>query len=112
MYMYIYAYVYAYIYIYICIYLRIYLYTNIHIYLCIHTHIYIYIGMHWAKTARQEQAAITPPPYNYGAEAPKMLLVFTVGPVYSVLNPLVLPFVTIYFGIGYVVVKYKVYACM
>ena len=104
--MYLHIYIYTYVYIYVFI------YTHIYIYMYVFTHIYIYIGMHWAKTARQKEAAITPPPYYYGAEAPKMLLVFTVGAVYSVLNPLVLPFVTIYFGIGYVVVKYKVYACM
>lgn len=65
------------------------------------------LRMSFAQTARQKQAAGASPAYNFGSEAPKQLLVLTVGSVYSVINPVVLPLAAVYFGAGLVVVKYK-----
>ena len=65
------------------------------------------VRKYFAKTVRQEQEAIAPCPYYFGVEAPKLLLVLTVGAVYSVINPLILPFATLYFAMGLVVIKYK-----
>ena len=40
-------------------------------------------------------------------QAPKLLLVLTVGAVYSAVTPLILPFAALYFGIAMLVLKYK-----
>jgi hypothetical protein len=45
--------------------------------------------------------------FRYGHEAPKHLLVFTLGTVYSVINPVILPLAALYFALGFVVLKYK-----
>ena len=44
---------------------------------------------------------------NYGAVYPQAILVFVITLLYSVIQPLILIFGAIYFGIGYVVYKYK-----
>lgn len=48
-----------------------------------------------------------PPMINYGAVYPQAILVFVITLLYSVIQPLILIFGAIYFGIGYVVYKYK-----
>lgn len=35
------------------------------------------------------------------------LLIWTLGVTYSIISPLILPFATLYFGIAYLVYKYK-----
>ncbi len=42
-----------------------------------------------------------------GLEGAKLLLMVLVGATYSVIHPLILPFVALYFGVGYLVMKYK-----
>jgi hypothetical protein len=44
---------------------------------------------------------------NYGTVYPQALLVFVITLIYSVVSPLILPFGAIYFGMGYLVYKYK-----
>lgn len=44
---------------------------------------------------------------NYGTVYPQALLVFIITLMYSVVSPLILPFGAIYFGMGYLVYKYK-----
>jgi calcium permeable stress-gated cation channel len=44
---------------------------------------------------------------NYGTVYPQAILVFVVTILYSVVQPLILPFGAIYFGVAYVVYKYK-----
>lgn len=44
---------------------------------------------------------------NLGAVYPQALLIFTLGVTYSIISPLILPFATLYFGIAYLVYKYK-----
>ena len=44
---------------------------------------------------------------NYGAVYPQAILVFVITLLYSVIQPLILIFGAVYFGIGYVVYKYK-----
>lgn len=44
---------------------------------------------------------------NYGAVYPQSILVFVITILYSVIQPLVLIFGAAYFGISYVVYKYK-----
>jgi calcium permeable stress-gated cation channel len=44
---------------------------------------------------------------NYGAVYPQAILVFVITLTYSVIQPLIVIFGAIYFGIAYVVYKYK-----
>ena len=44
---------------------------------------------------------------NYGVVYPQAILIFTVTILYSVIQPTILIFGALYFGIGYVVYKYK-----
>jgi hypothetical protein len=60
-----------------------------------------------ARTARSRRAAREACSFRYGHEAPKQLLVYTLGTVYSVVNPVIVPFAAIYFAFGFVVLKYK-----
>lgn len=48
-----------------------------------------------------------PPMINYGTVYPQAILVFVITMLYSVIQPLILVFGTIYFGVAYVVYKYK-----
>ena len=48
-----------------------------------------------------------PPMINYGVVYPQAILVFTITMLYSVIQPTILIFGALYFGIGYVVYKYK-----
>ena len=44
---------------------------------------------------------------NYGVVYPQAILVFVVTILYSVIQPTILIFGALYFGIGYIVYKYK-----
>jgi calcium permeable stress-gated cation channel len=44
---------------------------------------------------------------NYGAVYPQCILVFVITLLYGVMQPLILIFGTIYFGMSYMVYKYK-----
>lgn len=44
---------------------------------------------------------------NYGVVYPQAILVFVVTMLYSVIQPTILIFGALYFGIGYLVYKYK-----
>jgi len=44
---------------------------------------------------------------NYGVVYPQAILMFVITMLYSVVQPLIVIFGAIYFGIGYVVYKYK-----
>ena len=48
-----------------------------------------------------------PPLINYGVVYPQAILIFVVTLLYSVTQPLIVVFGALYFGIGYVVYKYK-----
>lgn len=48
-----------------------------------------------------------PPMINYGVVYPQAILVFVITLLYSVIQPLILVFGTVYFGVAYVVYKYK-----
>lgn len=37
----------------------------------------------------------------------QVLLIFTLGLTYSIIAPMILPFTTLYFGLAYLVYKYK-----
>ena len=44
---------------------------------------------------------------NYGIVYPQAILVFVITLLYSVIQPLILVFGAVYFGVAYVVYKYK-----
>jgi len=48
-----------------------------------------------------------PPMINYGVVYPQAILMFVITMLYSVQQPLIVIFGAIYFGVGYVVYKYK-----
>lgn len=48
-----------------------------------------------------------PPMINYGVVYPQAILMFVITLLYSVVQPLIVIFGAIYFGIAYVVYKYK-----
>ncbi|EIW68814.1 hypothetical protein TREMEDRAFT_31663, partial [Tremella mesenterica DSM 1558] len=59
------------------------------------------------KTPRDYAEANAPPMLNYGWVYPQALLIFTITLVYSVVSPLILVFGAMYFGVAYLVYKYK-----
>lgn len=48
-----------------------------------------------------------PPMINYGVVYPQAILIFVVTLLYSIIQPMTLIFGALYFGIGYLVYKYK-----
>lgn len=48
-----------------------------------------------------------PPMINYGVVYPQAILMFVITMLYSVVQPLILIFGALYFGIAYIVYKYK-----
>jgi hypothetical protein len=48
-----------------------------------------------------------PPMINYGAVYPLAILVFVITIIYSIIQPLILIFGAVYFGMAYLVYKYK-----
>ena len=44
---------------------------------------------------------------NYGIVYPQAILIFVITLLYSVIQPLILVFGAVYFGVAYVVYKYK-----
>ncbi|KAM0790961.1 hypothetical protein ACM66B_004266 [Microbotryomycetes sp. NB124-2] len=59
------------------------------------------------RTPRDHAELNRPSMVNLGTVYPQALLMFTIGMTYSIISPLVLPFTTLYFGIAYLVYKYK-----
>ncbi|ORX34475.1 hypothetical protein BD324DRAFT_636070 [Kockovaella imperatae] len=59
------------------------------------------------KTPRDYAEAYAPPMLNYGWVYPQALLVFTITLTFSVVMPLILIFGALYFGVAYLVYKYK-----
>ncbi|KAJ3568493.1 hypothetical protein NP233_g5666 [Leucocoprinus birnbaumii] len=61
----------------------------------------------WTRTPRDFAELNAPPMINYGVVYPQAILMFVITMLYSVQQPLIVIFGAIYFGIGYVVYKYK-----
>jgi hypothetical protein len=59
------------------------------------------------RTPRDFAELNAPPMINYGVVYPQAILVFVMTLLYSVVQPLIVIFGAIYFGVGYVVYKYK-----
>ncbi|KAI9000885.1 DUF221-domain-containing protein [Trametes punicea] len=59
------------------------------------------------RTPRDFAELNAPPMINYGIVYPQAILIFVITLLYSVIQPLILVFGAVYFGIAYVVYKYK-----
>ncbi|KAH9899740.1 hypothetical protein C8Q73DRAFT_639178 [Cubamyces lactineus] len=60
------------------------------------------------RTPRADFAELNAPPMiNYGIVYPQAILIFVITLLYSVIQPLILVFGAVYFGVAYVVYKYK-----
>ncbi|KAF8876644.1 hypothetical protein BD779DRAFT_1804233 [Infundibulicybe gibba] len=59
------------------------------------------------RTPRDFAELNAPPMINYGVVYPQAILMFVITMLYSVVQPLIVIFGAIYFGVGYVVYKYK-----
>lgn len=56
----------------------------------------------WASTCTTKKSTL-----HYGIVYATPILVFTVGLTYSTIQPLILPFSTLYYGLNYLVLKYR-----
>ncbi|KAG9089987.1 hypothetical protein FS749_000909 [Ceratobasidium sp. UAMH 11750] len=61
----------------------------------------------FTKTPRDYAELNAPPMINYGVVYPLAILVFVVTIIYSIIQPLILLFGAVYFGVAYLVYKYK-----
>ncbi|KAG8742156.1 hypothetical protein FRC10_001964 [Ceratobasidium sp. 414] len=61
----------------------------------------------FTKTPRDYAELNAPPMINYGVVYPLAILVFVVTTIYSIIQPLILIFGAVYFGVAYLVYKYK-----
>lgn len=62
----------------------------------------------FSHTPREDEAAWRPPPVAYDSLFTDHLFVLIVGMSYSVIAPIITPFVVFYFGFGYVVWMYQI----
>ncbi|KAF5342756.1 hypothetical protein D9757_014508 [Collybiopsis confluens] len=67
----------------------------------------VLMRMLFTKTPRDFAELNAPPMINYGVVYPQAILMFTITMLYSVVQPLIVIFGAIYFGVAYVVYKYK-----
>ncbi|KAG8221618.1 hypothetical protein J3R82DRAFT_1895 [Butyriboletus roseoflavus] len=61
----------------------------------------------WTRTPREFAELNAPPMINYGIVYPQAILIFVITILYSVVQPLIVIFGAIYFGVAYIVYKYK-----
>jgi len=67
----------------------------------------LFYRMFITRSPRDFAELNAPPMINYGAVYPQCILIFIITLLYGVIQPLVLIFGTIYFGMSYMVYKYK-----
>ncbi|KAJ3503140.1 hypothetical protein NLJ89_g8565 [Agrocybe chaxingu] len=67
----------------------------------------VFYRMFLTRTPRDFAELNAPPMINYGVVYPQAILMFVITMLYSVVQPLIVIFGAIYFGVGYVVYKYK-----
>ncbi|KZV64260.1 DUF221-domain-containing protein [Peniophora sp. CONT] len=61
----------------------------------------------FTRTPRDFAELNAPPMINYGVVYPQAILIFVITMLYSVIQPLILPFGALYFAAAYVVYKYR-----
>ncbi|KAG6866159.1 hypothetical protein C0991_008113 [Blastosporella zonata] len=67
----------------------------------------MFYRMFLTRTPRDYAELNAPPMINYGVVYPQAILMFVITLLYSVVQPLIVVFGALYFGMGYVVYKYK-----
>ncbi|KAL0071018.1 hypothetical protein AAF712_001576 [Marasmius tenuissimus] len=67
----------------------------------------VVMRMFMTRTPRDYAELNAPPMINYGVVYPQAILMFTITILYSVVQPLILIFGALYFGMAYMVYKYK-----
>ncbi|KAI0093708.1 DUF221-domain-containing protein [Irpex rosettiformis] len=67
----------------------------------------MFYRMFITRTPRDFAELNAPPMINYGVVYPQAILIFTMTLLYSIIQPLILIFGAVYFGVAYVVYKYK-----
>ncbi|KAG5653779.1 hypothetical protein H0H81_010620 [Sphagnurus paluster] len=67
----------------------------------------VFYRMFLTRTPRDFAELNAPPMINYGVVYPQAILMFVITLLYSVVQPLIVIFGAFYFGMGYVVYKYK-----
>ncbi|RDB26692.1 Calcium permeable stress-gated cation channel 1 [Hypsizygus marmoreus] len=67
----------------------------------------MFYRMFLTRTPRDFAELNAPPMINYGVVYPQAILMFVITMLYSVVQPLIVIFGAIYFGVAYVVYKYK-----
>lgn len=67
----------------------------------------VFMRIFFTRTPRDFAELNAPPMINYGVVYPQAILMFAITLLYSVVQPLIVIFGAIYFGINYVVYKYK-----
>ncbi|GAA6046727.1 hypothetical protein JCM3770_003137 [Rhodotorula araucariae] len=67
----------------------------------------VFYQLFLTKTPRDHAELNAPTMVNLGVVYPQALLIWTMGMTYSIIVPLILPFATIYFGLAYLVYKYR-----
>jgi calcium permeable stress-gated cation channel len=68
---------------------------------------HLFLRVFVTRTPRDFAELNAPPMINYGVVYPQAILIFTIIILYSVVQPLILIFGAIYFGVAYIVYKYK-----
>ncbi|GAA5932719.1 hypothetical protein JCM10213_006311 [Rhodosporidiobolus nylandii] len=61
----------------------------------------------FTRTPREHAELNAPTMPNLGVIYPQALLIWTLGLTYSIITPLILPFTALYFGLAYLVYKYR-----
>jgi hypothetical protein len=61
----------------------------------------------WGKSISTRHAPETSKPFKYAENYAQALLIFAIGMCYSVMSPIILPFVCTYFAVGWFVAKYN-----
>eukprot|EP01114_Cavostelium_apophysatum_P010535 TRINITY_DN2438_c0_g2_i2.p1 TRINITY_DN2438_c0_g2~~TRINITY_DN2438_c0_g2_i2.p1 ORF type:complete len:786 (-),score=145.12 TRINITY_DN2438_c0_g2_i2:855-3212(-) len=61
----------------------------------------------FSKTEADKRAALLSPPFDFPVQTAREQMIFAVGLSYSLINPLILPFCTMYFGLAWFTAKYN-----
>ncbi|GAA6030870.1 hypothetical protein JCM8097_008916 [Rhodosporidiobolus ruineniae] len=64
-------------------------------------------ALFFTRTPREHAELNAPTQINLGIVYPQALLIWTLGMTYSIITPIILPFAAIYFGLAYLVYKYR-----
>lgn len=60
------------------------------------------------KTDQDREQAMDPGSIEFASSEPRIQLYFVLGLVYSVVTPILLPFILVFFGFGYLVLRHQV----